>query len=100
MKSQTLRGIPYEAPHDGMACAKKIKFGTGGWRAIIGDDFTRANISLLAKAMADKIEAETVEYEGDIARIITGEMSVSQMHAKAKEIRAEGGEVFFAAIGG
>lgn len=29
-----------------------IKFGTGGWRAIIGDDFTRANIELLAKAMA------------------------------------------------
>lgn len=64
MKSQTLRGIPYEAPHDGMACAKKIKFGTGGWRAIIGDDFTRANISLLAKAMADKIKAEGVADKG------------------------------------
>ena len=32
-----------------------IKVGTGGWRAIIGDDFTRENICLLAKAMADKI---------------------------------------------
>ena len=35
-----------------------IKFGTGGWRAIIGDDFTRENISILAKAMAEKIKAE------------------------------------------
>ncbi|MBP3700806.1 MAG: phosphoglucomutase/phosphomannomutase family protein [Lachnospiraceae bacterium] len=47
-----------------MACGKKIKFGTGGWRAIIGDDFTRANISLLAKAMADKMKAEGVADKG------------------------------------
>ena len=41
-----------------------IKFGTGGWRAIIGDDFTRANISILAKAMADKLKAEGVDKKG------------------------------------
>ena len=41
-----------------------IKFGTGGWRAIIGDDFTRANICLLAKAMADKMKAEQVAERG------------------------------------
>ena len=35
-----------------------IKFGTGGWRAIIGEDFTKANIQLFAKAMADKMKAE------------------------------------------
>lgn len=35
-----------------------IKFGTGGWRAIIGDDFTKANIQLLAKALCDKMKAE------------------------------------------
>ena len=28
-----------------------IQFGTGGWRAIIGEDFTKANIQILAKAM-------------------------------------------------
>jgi len=28
-----------------------IKFGTGGWRAIIGDQFTRANIQLLTAAV-------------------------------------------------
>ena len=35
-----------------------IHFGTGGWRAIIGDEFTKANIQLFAKAMADKMKAE------------------------------------------
>ena len=29
-----------------------IKFGTGGWRAIIGDGFTKANIRLVAAALA------------------------------------------------
>lgn len=41
-----------------------IKFGTGGWRAIIGDDFTRENICLLAKAIADKMKAEQVADRG------------------------------------
>ena len=38
-----------------------IAFGTGGWRAIIGDEFTKANIQILAKAMADKMKAEGVD---------------------------------------
>ena len=33
-----------------------IKFGTGGWRAVIGDDFTKANIQLLAKALLQEDE--------------------------------------------
>lgn len=41
-----------------------IKFGTGGWRAIIGDDFTRENICLMAKAMADKMKMEGVAEKG------------------------------------
>ena len=41
-----------------------IKFGTGGWRAIIGEDFTKANIQILAKAMADKMKAEGVAEKG------------------------------------
>lgn len=41
-----------------------IKFGTGGWRAIIGDEFTKANIRILAKAMADKINAEGLGDKG------------------------------------
>lgn len=41
-----------------------IRFGTGGWRAIIGEDFTKANIQILAKAMADKMKAEGVADQG------------------------------------
>ena len=37
-----------------------VEFGTGGWRAIIGDEFTKANIQILAKAMCKKMKAEGV----------------------------------------
>lgn len=40
-----------------------IKFGTGGWRAIIGDDFTRENIQKLSKALARKMKDE-----GEVAK--------------------------------
>ncbi|MEG2421935.1 MAG: phosphoglucomutase/phosphomannomutase family protein, partial [Oscillospiraceae bacterium] len=35
-----------------------IAFGTGGWRAIIGDEFTRANVQLLTAALAQKQKDE------------------------------------------
>ena len=35
-----------------------IKFGTGGWRAVIGDEFTKENVQILAQAMSDKMHAE------------------------------------------
>ncbi len=43
-----------------------IKFGTGGWRAIIGDDFTSYNIKLLAQAMSIYMK------EGYKIRVIDG----------------------------
>lgn len=41
-----------------------IKFGTGGWRAVIGDDFTKQNIQILAKALANKMKNEGVTEKG------------------------------------
>lgn len=41
-----------------------IKFGTGGWRAIIGDDFTKKNIQMLAKALCCKMKDEGVQDKG------------------------------------
>ncbi len=35
---------------------KKIQFGTGGFRGIIGDDFNKENIQLVAQALADIID--------------------------------------------
>ncbi len=41
-----------------------IKFGTGGWRAVIGDEFTRENIQLLSQALANKMHNEGVANKG------------------------------------
>ena len=41
-----------------------VKFGTGGWRAIIGEEFTKENIQKLALAICLKMKAEGVEGQG------------------------------------
>ena len=41
-----------------------IKFGTGGWRAIIGDGFTKANVQRLALALTRKMKDEGVAQKG------------------------------------
>ena len=35
-----------------------VKFGTGGWRAIIGEEFTKENIQKLTLAICLKMKAE------------------------------------------
>ncbi len=41
-----------------------LKFGTGGWRAIIGEEFTKENIQKLALAVCLKMKAEHVDEQG------------------------------------
>ncbi|HIF9173636.1 phosphoglucomutase/phosphomannomutase family protein [Photobacterium damselae] len=41
-----------------------IQFGTGGWRAIIGDEFTKDNVRLVAQALANIMIAEAVTDNG------------------------------------
>ena len=41
-----------------------IHFGTGGWRAVIGDEFTRANVRLLTQGLANRILAEGAVEQG------------------------------------
>ncbi len=41
-----------------------VKFGTGGWRAIIGDEFTKANIQLLSQGLVNKMVSEGVAGKG------------------------------------
>ncbi len=41
-----------------------IKFGTGGWRAVIGDEFTKKNIQLLARGLVNKMICEGVNEKG------------------------------------
>ena len=44
--------------HGEMCGEDMIKFGTGGWRAIIGEEFTKANVQLLTAAIAQKMKEE------------------------------------------
>ncbi len=41
-----------------------VQFGTGGWRAIIGEDFTKANVQLLTAALARKMKEEGAAQRG------------------------------------
>ena len=41
-----------------------IEFGTGGWRAVIGDIFTRSNIRRVAYALAQRMHSEGTDKEG------------------------------------
>lgn len=41
-----------------------IRFGTGGWRAVIGDGFTKANVQILAAALARKMKREGAAEKG------------------------------------
>lgn len=41
-----------------------IEFGTGGWREIIGDGFTKANLQRLMTAVAQRMQAEDVQGRG------------------------------------
>ena len=33
-------------------------FGTGGWRALIGEDFTKRNVCILSQAIADDMKSK------------------------------------------
>jgi len=41
-----------------------IKFGTGGWRAFIGEDFTKENVQLLTQALAIHMKNEKCDGNG------------------------------------
>lgn len=49
--------------------ADEIEFGTGGWRAIIADTFTRLNVERVAQALADRIHDENQVYTTKIRNI-------------------------------
>ena len=72
-----------------------IKFGTGGWRAIIGDEFTKANIQILAKAMAKKLKAEGVAEEGIIIGYDRRFLSKETIYWSCEVFALEGIKVLF-----
>lgn len=72
-----------------------IEFGTGGWRAVIGDGFTRQNIQLLAKAMSRKMKAERVAEEGIIIGYDRRFLSKEAVKWACEVFAAEGIRVLF-----
>ena len=72
-----------------------IKFGTGGWRAIIGEEFTKANIQLLAKAMCNKMKAEKVHRRGLVMGYDRRFLSKETVKWSCEVFAAEGIHVWF-----
>lgn len=67
-----------------------VKFGTGGWRAVIGDDFTRENICILAKAMCVKMKREGVADKGIVIGYDRRFLAKEAMRWAAQVFAAEG----------
>lgn len=72
-----------------------ITFGTGGWRAIIGDEFTKANIQILAKAMSRKMKAEGVEESGIVIGYDRRFLSKETIYWSCEVFAEEGIKVWF-----
>jgi alpha-D-glucose phosphate-specific phosphoglucomutase len=67
-----------------------IKFGTGGWRGIIGEDFTKANIQKLAKALSLKMKNEGVTENGIVLGYDRRFLSKEAMRWAGEIFAAEG----------
>ena len=72
-----------------------IAFGTGGWRAIIGDEFTKRNIQILAKAMSRKMKREGVEQEGIVIGYDRRFLSKETIYWSCEIFAQEGIKVLF-----
>ncbi|MDO5410876.1 MAG: phosphoglucomutase/phosphomannomutase family protein [Lachnospiraceae bacterium] len=72
-----------------------IQFGTGGWRAIIGDEFTRRNIQILAAAMAKKMKKEGVADQGIVMGYDRRFLSKETIYWSCEVFAAEQIRVFF-----
>ena len=75
-----------------------IQFGTDGWRGVIADDFTFANVRLAARAIARRVRAEA---DGASPHVLVGYdtrfLSREFAQAAARTMAAEGVRVSLAA---
>ncbi len=67
-----------------------VQFGTGGWQAIIGDEFTRENIQILSRAICDKMREENVAAEGIVLGYDRRFLSKEAMQWAAQVFAREG----------
>jgi len=76
--------------------ADKIKFGTDGWRGVIGDDFTFANVRRVASAIAEYVREESAPMGGLIVGYDTRFLSAECAQLAAEVVAAAGIPVILA----
>lgn len=74
-----------------------IKFGTDGWRGIISDDFTFANVRVVAQALADYIKTQSAAGSGIVIGYDTRFLSKEYAHEAARVLAGNGIPVYLAA---
>ncbi|MFC1631046.1 phosphoglucomutase/phosphomannomutase family protein [Candidatus Omnitrophota bacterium] len=72
----------------------QIKFGTSGWRAIIADEFTFANLRKVTSAIAKYIKSEHLQHKGIIVGYDTRFLSKEFAHAAAATLAEYNIKVF------
>lgn len=72
-----------------------IKFGTGGWRALIGEDFTKENVQLLAQAAANLARAKECQDSGFVVGYDRRFLSDKAARWIAQVMAGNGIKVFF-----
>jgi phosphomannomutase len=69
---------------------EKIKFGTDGWRGVIGDDFTFANVRRVAAATAEYVRTEGEPARGLVVGYDTRFLSAESARVAAEVVAAAG----------
>ena len=74
--------------------ASSIKFGTDGWRAAIGEEYTFANVRIVSQAVAEFLKAEKLASRGLIVGYDTRFASERFAAACAEVLAANGIHVY------
>lgn len=74
----------------------KIRFGTDGWRGVIGEDFSFANVRRVARAIAEYVRAESEPARGLVVGYDTRFLSSECAREAAEVIAAAGVPVLLA----
>jgi phosphomannomutase len=74
----------------------EIRFGTDGWRGLIGEDFTFANVRRIAAAIAQYVRKESSTSSGLLVAYDARFLSAEAAQEAAEEVAAAGIPVFLA----
>src|SRR6187551_3000314 len=71
-----------------------IKFGTDGWRAVIGEEFTYANVKIVAQAVADWMRQSASSQQTMVVGYDTRFMSDRFARAVAEVLAGNGIDIY------